>query len=62
MKYLPKGTKIRLLQQGNPDYFDDGDKNEFTIESHERHNNLTFYRVKELVGSLFLDSSFSRIS
>lgn len=61
MKTLRNGAKIRLLQQGNPAIFADGQVNSFTVSSHEQHNGLTFYRVKELLGALFLESSFVRI-
>lgn len=61
MKKIEMGEMVRLLQQGNPDIFPDGRPNRFTLESSEKHNGLTFYRMKELVGSLFLRQSFELI-
>ena len=47
---LKFGTRVRLVGQGTEVY---------TIESSEKHqqNDLVFYRLKELKGSLFLRSS-----
>jgi hypothetical protein len=44
------GDRVKLAQ--NPH-----ESRTFVVESSEEHNGLTFYRVKGLIGALFLASS-----
>jgi hypothetical protein len=46
---LDTGATVRLVGQRLGETF--------VVESSEVHNNLTFYRLRELVGALFLRSS-----
>lgn len=49
VEVMRNGTKVRLVEQGSELY---------TIIGHERHNGMTFYRLAEIVGGLFLKARF----
>jgi hypothetical protein len=55
-----KGTKVKLTEASgnNGEALD----RVLTISAKERHNGQDFYRVKELLGALFLESSLRKVT